>query len=361
MDNPYKNKPDYQFWRRSFADRNAVDVDPVTGVGFKIGAGDKVATAGSCFAQHVSRTLSEMGFNYMVEERQPASSSAQDENYGTFSARYGNIYSVRQLKQLLQRAYGLFSPADNYWQREDGRYVDPFRPYIQANGFDTPDALLEDREVHLSAVRRIFETCDVLIFTLGLTEAWESADDGAVFPICPGVVGARVDAENYRFHNFTVAEIEADLSWCLARIRSLNPACRILLTVSPVSLVATFEDRHVLSATTYSKSVLRVVAEMVSRAFDAVDYFPSYEMILGPHGRGAFLQEDLREVTPEGVKYAMSKFAANYLEDAAAGRDTPRSVAPAPQASAAAVDRQRTAMKMIADVICDENNIDPCS
>ncbi|MDI7776359.1 GSCFA domain-containing protein [Asticcacaulis sp. EMRT-3] len=355
MNNPYSGKPDYQFWRRSFAGRAATEVDPVTGASFSIGRNDKVATAGSCFAQHVSRTLSEMGFNYMVTEQRPASPSGPDENYGTFSARYGNIYTVRQLKQLIQRAYGLFTPTDTAWQRADGRYVDPFRPYIQADGFASPEDVMHDREAHLAAVRDVFENCEVFIFTLGLTEAWQAVADGAVLPICPGVVGAQVEGEAYRFHNFSVAETEADLNWVMHRLHALNPACKVLLTVSPVALIATYEDSHVLTATTYSKSVLRVVADMAARSFDFVDYFPSYEMILGPQGRGAFLEDDLREIRPEGVKYAMSKFAAHYLSDGSAG------VAPPPvAATAAAIDRQRVAMKTIADIICDEENIDPC-
>src|ERR1041384_3576007 len=55
MANPYAAQPDYAFWRRSMAGRSAFDVDPVTAVPFVIGPTDKVATAGSCFAQHIAK------------------------------------------------------------------------------------------------------------------------------------------------------------------------------------------------------------------------------------------------------------------------------------------------------------------
>ncbi len=238
---------------------------------------------------------------------------SEDENYGTFSARYGNVYTVRQLWQLFQRAYGLFAPADIAWRRADGRYIDPFRPRIQEGGFATVEDLLAERKSHLAAVRRVFEECDLFIFTLGLTEGWVARADGAVFPLAPGTVAADGDADAYAFHNFTVAEMDADLGRFINALRSINPNCRVLLTVSPVALVATYEDAHVLASTIYSKSALRVVAEMATRAHPLVGYFPSYEMITGPHTRSAFFEDDLREVRPEGVAYVMSVFARHYL------------------------------------------------
>ncbi len=353
MQNPYDAKPDYQFWRRSFANRAATEVDVVTNPRFAIGPKDKVATAGSCFAQHVSRKLGALGFQFMITEHEPLFSFSGTENFGVFSARYGNVYTIRQFKQLFWRAYGLFDPVDQHWQREDGRYVDPFRPYIERAGFASPDEVAWERDAHLATVRDIFEDCDVFILTLGLTEGWESVHDGAVFPLSPGVVGANGNEQDYRFRNFKVDEMEKDLKDVLFRLSAINPKCRVLLTVSPVALIATYENVHVLSATTYSKSALRVVAESMKQAFDFVDYFPSYEMIMGSHGRGAFIEDDLREVRPEGVEYAMGAFARHYL-----GREASvRAVAEAGP-TAAQVAKQKHIMTEIASVICDEENID---
>jgi hypothetical protein len=86
-----------------------------------------------------------------------------------------------------------------------------------------------------------------------------------------------------------------------------------------VPLIATYENRHVLVSTTYSKSALRVVADAVSRNISGVDYFPSYEIIAGPQSRGRFFANDLRTVTPEGVEAVMDVFARHYLTDAPQG------------------------------------------
>ncbi|HEX3942955.1 MAG TPA: hypothetical protein VHW69_02600, partial [Rhizomicrobium sp.] len=61
MSNPYSTLPDRAFWRRAVSSVDAAKFDPVTEVPFTIAPGDKVATAGSCFAQHISRTLAKEG------------------------------------------------------------------------------------------------------------------------------------------------------------------------------------------------------------------------------------------------------------------------------------------------------------
>lgn len=314
---------------------------------FTIDRTDRVATAGSCFAQHIARTLSAGGFGYLVTEPGPV-----EEGYGIYPARFGNIYTVRQLRQTFQRAYGLFSPRDDAWEVGD-RWVDPFRPGVQTGGFADRDALLADRESHMAAVRAMFEQVDVFIFTLGLTEAWVSLRDGAVVPLAPGVVGAETAAGDYAFHNFTVQETIDDLVAFIDEARILAPQIRIILTVSPVPLIATFEDRHVLQATTYSKSVLRVAAETAQMTRQGVVYFPSYEMVTGAHNKGRFFEDDLRNVRSVGVSHVMSVFARHFLE----ADDT----IPRHQQVIATAETARDHLaehRALADLVCDEEAIE---
>ena len=101
--------------------------------------------------------------------------------------------------------------------------------------------------------------------------------------------------------------------------------------------MATISDRHVLAATTYSKSVLRVAVDAVVRENHDVDYFPSYEIITGPQSRGRYFAEDLRSVRPEGVAQVMKIFGRHYLSEANARPSSPDR--PVPQApTAAAID-----------------------
>lgn len=314
---PYRGLPDYQFWRKEPGIDDPAAFDPVVGTSFIVAPTDAVVTAGSCFAQHVARFLADNGFNYLVTETLDQAidpSVARAFNYGLFPARYGNVYTARQLRQLLERAYGLFAPLAAVWEGEAGTVVDPFRPQIQPGGFLCAAELEHDRAVHFAAVRRAFEEMDVFVFTLGLTEAWLDTRDGAVYPLAPGVAGGKYDPVVHGFQNFTVEETSADLQWSIDFIRARNPDVRIVITVSPVPLNATALDRHVFTSTTYSKAVLRIAAEQVCTANPDCDYFPSYEIITSPFSRGAYYAEDCREVRPEGVKHVMSLFLKHYAK-----------------------------------------------
>ncbi len=359
-DHPYKSLPAYCFWRASVAKPPLADIDPVVEGKFKIAPTDRVVTAGSCFAQHIARHLVSAGFNFHVTET-PHPLVAQLDvaryGYGVFSARYGNVYTSRQLVQLIKRAYGSFVPDEDVWAREDGRWVDPFRPQIQPHGFSSPEELRLDRAHHLSAVRRAIEELDVFVFTFGLTEAWLSRSDGAAYPICPGVAGGNFDEAKYTFVNLNVLDVKRDMEIAIDLIRAKNPRARFVLTVSPVPLIATVEDKSVIVSTTYSKSVLRVVAEELTAARSYVAYFPSYEIITGNFTRGQYYAEDLREVTAAGVEHVMRLFMKHYA-DLSGVRSLP------------AIERDPTtetaeghlgSMQKLAAVICDEEALDPRS
>jgi len=305
--NPYASLPETAFWDKSVASLGGYELDPVGEVPFQLVATDKIATAGSCFAQHIARHLTKKGFNYFITEYEDKIGA---ENYGVFPARFGNIYTVRQLLQLFDRAYGLFVPVDEFWMRTDGAYVDPFRPRIQTKGFASLAELLEDRQRHLGSVRKMFERCDVFIFTLGLTEGWKSSIDGAVFPLAPGVAGGTLD-DRYKFHNFLVNEMVDDFNQFIRKLQSVNPSVKIVLTVSPVPLKATYEKRHVFLSNTYSKAALRVAAETLSLANAFVYYFPSYEIITS--NGSAFYESDRRTVTRRGVETVMSIFDLHLM------------------------------------------------
>lgn len=67
-DHPYRNLPEHRLWRKAISDRRTSDVDPVIAAPYRIGKTDRIATAGSCFAQHVARYLRNAGLNFLVTE-----------------------------------------------------------------------------------------------------------------------------------------------------------------------------------------------------------------------------------------------------------------------------------------------------
>ena len=227
--------------------------------------------------------------------------------YKIYSARYGNIYTVRQLLQLARDAESGTVDEGDVWQK-DGRYFDALRPNIEPDGFESVEEALALRRQHLTNVKKLFAEMDVFIFTLGLTEAWTDKRTGRVYPTAPGTIAGSFDPESHEFHNFSADEIYSDFVEFFRLVRGNNPNLHVILTVSPVPLTATASDEHVLVATTYSKSVLRAAAGALSKKFKRIDYFPSYEIIASPWSRGFFYESNMRSVSPAGVSTVMRVF-----------------------------------------------------
>jgi hypothetical protein len=305
---PYSNLPARQRWShavaRSFDARDLGSFPRPL-----IAQSDKVMSAGSCFAANLVPYLEHNGFQFIRTEQQSAIYRfipKEAMNYGQYSAAYGNIYTPRQLRQLLARCLGEFRPVEDRWLA-DGGVVDPFRPGLRYQARSEREFELLT-SAHLKATRAAFEACDVFIFTFGLTEAWVSAADGAVFPACPGTIAGRFDGERHVFRNFGLDELLEDLRAFIVALRRVNPDVRLIFTVSPVPLVATASGQHVLEATTYSKSLLRVAAETICRETENAYYFPAYEIVTGPQAPEDFFEADRRSVSRKAVETVMAAF-----------------------------------------------------
>ena len=310
---PYTNLPPKAFWKscRETADFRMAELHTPA---FPLPAGTKIATAGSCFAQNARPWFEASGLDYL--DMEPASpimppAVARRFGYGLYSARYGNIYTARQLRLLVEDCMDDRTDPNAVWER-DGRWFDALRPGVEPEGREAVAEVLLHRRAHLRLVRRLFNLTDVFIFTLGLTEAWEDAASGNAYPLVPGVIAGQFDPERHRFVNYGFSEVKTDLKAAIDLLRVRNPGLKVILTVSPVPLTATASGGHVLAATTYSKSVLRAVAGELAAEDPAVDYFPAFEIVAGiPFGPERY-RSNMRDVTDAAIADVMQVFFGSY-------------------------------------------------
>ena len=332
---PYAGLPDERFWNRAVAGRTREDLTLLYKKRFSIGPTQRIASAGSCFAQHITTHMRDRGYRILDMEPPPQGMSKRrfhEFGYRLYSARYGNIYTARHLLQLAKEALGRWTPADGVWER-DGAYFDAMRPTVEPRGLESSEEVFAHRREHLKQVRSVLRHADVFVFTFGLTEAWEHQASGTVYPVAPGVVAGSFDPAVYRFINLSAGSVFDDFSSFREIVKEINPECKFLVSVSPVPLIATASHHHVLRATMSSKSALRTAAEMLFETFEDVDYFPSYELISSPYFTTPF-SEDMRSVSPIAVDAAMAMFFEQHQ---------------APVAPSKKRSRQ--------DTVCDENLI----
>lgn len=356
---PYQGLDDRAFWRAGVVDAASYPPPDIYRPKFDIAKDTPIFTAGSCFAQHVGRALASEGYNVIDTEPLPAGipdAIARAHGYALYSARYGNIYTVRQFRQLLEEAFGTFEPADPVWEK-DGAYYDALRPGLTPGGFATPELVTEARDAHLRAVQEAVAMAGIVVFTLGLTETWAHAPSGTIYPTAPGTIAGRFDPEVHTFVNFRAAEIRKDFMVVRKIFRAANPDVKFLLTVSPVPLTATASGDHVLPATVYSKSVLRTVAGELTEDLDDVDYFPSFEIVSSPPAAARFFEANLRSVKTKGVRKVMRAFLTAHGDFPEAGSLDAEDTAKALRKERRAARRARLAGQETTgadDVICEE-------
>jgi hypothetical protein len=270
-----------------------------------------IASAGSCFASNVMNALLKLRFAYLKTEPNDVA-----------SASWGLIFNTTSFRQLVEFAFGrrerprvLFPvkvPPHNPNSGPDGLcYMDPVRESVF---FPTVEAYEASYEAHRANCRRAFEECEVFIFTLGMSEVWEYKLDGTAMAMEPKSVPAFLVNQRVLTAQDNVEELERALAILLEH----NPRLKLILTVSPVPLHATFrgDDMHVITANGYSKAALRAAAdEFCARHPDRVFYFPAYEKIM--HGPPETWHDDGRHPTTYAVAQVIELFMRTFLREEA--------------------------------------------
>lgn len=277
--------------------------------GLPIDRSTKITSMGSCFAREIKTVLLREGYSYIAEETDhPATKHA--------GAAWERLYNSFSMRQIFEYTFGEWNPAVRWWKApESGTIQDPYRRIIL---YDSLEEAQADFARHRQASRRVLERAEVLIITLGLTEIWEDVEDGSVICLPSGpYVSEGGDMSRYRFRVSRYGENLANLERVREIMAEHNPECRIIVTVSPVHLWATFRpDSDVISASCNSKSTLRAAADEFVARHDNVFYFPAYEMatIFRPMS-GASLFTEGREnfhVDRATVDFIMEQFFDHY-------------------------------------------------
>jgi hypothetical protein len=312
---PIHKFENWQVWPGSF------DNPPVDGnyplpakPGLTITRSTPIASMGSCFAREIKRRLLQHGYHYICEEaHHPAAVHA--------SAAWERIYNTFCLRQIFEYTFETWKPKLRWWvSPQSGQVQDPYRRVILYESVAEAEA---DFERHIGHSRRALEQARVLVLTLGLTEIWQDRFDGSVISLPSGpYVNEGGDMRRYEFRVSRYAENLENLERIHAVMARHNPGCRLLITLSPVNLWATFrKDMDVISASCNSKSTLRAAADEFTVRHDNVFYFPAFEMatIYQPlSGRTYFAEgRENFHVNKAAVKFIMRHFFKYYSAEEA--------------------------------------------
>jgi tetratricopeptide (TPR) repeat protein len=132
------------------------------------------------------------------------------------------------------------------------------------------------KEATLSTIKQ----SSVFILTLGVAAAFFDRTTGAFVLPRPTALNSRALAEKYLFRTASVKENVDNVLYLIDFVRNLVPDIKIVVTVSPVPLFASFENESVVQADCLSKSTMRLVAhEVVNNCnISNILYWPSFEI-----------------------------------------------------------------------------------
>ncbi|MEL6679096.1 MAG: GSCFA domain-containing protein [Pseudomonadota bacterium] len=252
-----------------------------------IGTDTQVTAFGSCFAANISNWLSQRNYNVLNK-------AADAKRAYVVGCGEGMVNSFVILQQF-EWAWENQIFQDELWHGYDAATYG-YDPEVQAE------------------TKRIFDATDVFILTFGLSEIWYDAVTENVFwRTIPKDV---YDPERHRFRVSSVAENADNLRRIYALIRKHRPDAKVIFTLSPIPLQATFRNNSCISSNAVSKGVLRVaIDEVVREKADegVLHYWPSYELITDVFQQP--YKDDRRHPKEQVLDFIMTLFERTWCVD----------------------------------------------
>lgn len=272
---------------------------------FQLSRQDKIFTIGSCFARHIEDALDRRGFEVVTR-------AMGDQSRFTL-----NNYSVPSMLNELQWALEpkeRFDEEHHFFEVRPGRYVDAHLPnYIR------PAPLEEVRAMRkkITDITKQVVNCSTVIMTLGLVEVWFDTLSNRYLNQAPPKSMVKQFPDRFQLHVMDYETTLAQLRQTIATLKKYCPAeQKIVLTVSPVPLLTTFDVGDVLIANCYSKSLLRAIASVVVFENDHIDYYPSYESVTMSERHLAWA-EDQHHVAKDLIKLNVGRMIEAYTSSEA--------------------------------------------
>ena len=258
-----------------------------------------IGSAGSCFALEIMKYIKAREYNYVVTEPNPYS-----------CANWGPQYNAIAFQQTVEWTFGLRERPVLVWQEREEGTISHYDPFREGVSYKTVQEIGPAIAEHRQLARKAFESVEVFVLTVGLNEVWRLGSSDTIlarFPrnLAPDLVRSEV---------LSVEQNVAALQGTLDLLRAFNPRFRMIVTVSPVPLYATFQghEKHVVVATQQAKAILRVAVDLFAqRNPEFVTYFPAMETVVWCTQNP--WTPDARHVSAEAVGNVMRLFETMFL------------------------------------------------
>ena len=287
---------------------------PVLFPKFLISKSDRVFTIGSCFARNIEEYLGVLGFDVPTLKFTAPAGEVVGRPSGIL-----NKYTPASMLQEIERTIRLDTAPERDRHKilseclidgGDGSVLDL---ELSSLTYVSAERALERRQQVHRLFRELYE-CDLVILTLGLVESWWDDQTKLYIQRAPMPPLVKRYPGRFFFKRMDFEETAACSRQIVAKLNGMGRKKRVLVTTSPVPMGRTFAKEDVLVANTYSKSLLRVVSQILKDENENVDYYPSFETVVMSKSTDVW-ENDLIHVTDRFVGRVVNRMIEAYYPD----------------------------------------------
>jgi hypothetical protein len=244
-----------------------------------------VLTVGSCFADAIGSRLKKYKITALVNP-------------------FGVIYNPVSIHTLLLKTVANEPVSEHSFVENQGVHVNY---YFHSSLFGLSQSELNGRLMNLIGAAHYFlKSAHWIVITYGSSWVYRRKDTGEIVANCH-----KIPSRQFEKSLLTEKEIVDSFDEMYAAIKRFNPVVRIILTVSPVRHL-----KDTLELNSVSKAVLRSACHRIATAFQDVEYFAAYEIMMDDLRDYRFYKSDMIHPTEDAEAYIWEKFAERYFDEA---------------------------------------------
>ena len=244
----------------------------------------KIIAMGSCFAANMGEKFDYFKFQHTANP-------------------FGIIFNPVSIAKLVSRVVNLqfFTENDIFF------YIESWHCYEVHSELSNPNKelfLAKLNELVLLTHKQIQEATHFII-TFGTSWVYRHIETNEIVANCH-----KVPQKQFTKELLSIAEIEKSLEQITTEIKTLNPGCYFIFTVSPV--------RHIKDGFVENqRSKAHLISALHSSNFQLLtsSYFPSYEIMMDELRDYRFYTEDMLHPNQTAIDYIWIRFFENYVDE----------------------------------------------
>lgn len=246
--------------------------------------GDPMLTIGSCFAEAMGSRL----MSHKVH---------------TLANPFGVIYNPSAIHKAIK--YAVFNEAvpELTFLEHDGIHVSyDFHSSVSAKDRSTLRKTLFEIT---GTTHHFIKEARAIILTYGTAWIYTRNDTGEIVANCH-----KVPAKEFTRSLLSHKQIITSFDELYNNLKSFNPHCKIILTVSPVRHL-----RDTIEGNSVSKAILRSACHSIAQSYPDAEYYPAFEIMIDDLRDYRFYKRDMIHPTEEAEDYIWDHFVATYFDE----------------------------------------------